>query len=44
MEEGRTEHPEKTPDDELQKKPHTKAQKVQAQTETPTRAVALVAG
>ena len=41
MKEGRKpEYPEKTPGDELQKMPH----KIQASSETGTRAVALVAG
>ena len=42
MKEGRKpEYPEKTPGDELQKMPHAK---IQAPSETRTRAVALVAG
>ena len=45
MKEGRKpEYPEKTPGDELQKMLHTKAQKIQALTETRTRTIALVAG
>ena len=45
MKEGRKpEHPEKTPDDGLQKMPQTKAQKIQAPSETRTRTLALVAG
>ena len=45
MKEGRKqEYPEKTPGDELQKMPHTTARKIQAPSETRTRAVALVAG
>ena len=37
-------YPEKTPDDELQKLPHTKRTKIQAPSETRTRTLALVAG
>ena len=45
MKEGRKpEYPEKTPDDELQKMPHTKAPKIQTPSETQTRTIALVAG
>ena len=45
MKEGRKpEYPEKTPDDELQKMPHAKSPKIQAQKETRTRTLALVAG
>ena len=46
MKEGRKpEHPEKTPDDGLQKMPHTKfSPKFQTSTETRTRTLALVAG
>ena len=38
------EYPEKTPGDELQKMPHTKARRWKPRSETRTRAVALVAG
>ena len=45
MKEGRKpEYPEKTPNDELQKMPHTKARRFQAPSETRTRTIALVAG
>ena len=45
MKEGRKpEHPKKTPDDEFQKMSHTKAQKIQAPTETRTRTPAMVVG
>ena len=46
MKEGRKpEYPEKTPGDELQKMPQKKENpKIQAPSETRTRAVALVAG
>ena len=45
MKEGRKpEYLEKTPDDELQKMPHTKSPKIQAPTQTQTRTLALVAG
>ena len=45
MKEGRKpEYPEKTPDDEVQKMPHTKTLQIQAPSETRTRTIALVAG
>ena len=45
MKEGRKpKYPEKTPDDELQKMPQTKARKIQAQAETRTHTLALVTG
>ena len=45
MKEGRKpEYPEKTPDDELQKMPHTKARRFKPRSETRTSTVALVAG
>ena len=45
MKEGtEPEYPEKTPGDELQKMPHYYSPKIQAPSETRTRAVVLVAG
>ena len=41
---GGPEYPEKTPDDELQKMPHTKASKIEAPSETRTLKIALVTG
>ena len=43
-EERKPENPEKTPGDELQKMPRTKSPKIQAQSETQTRTIALVVG
>ena len=43
MERRNPEYPEKTPSDELQKMPHTKARRSKPQ-ETRTRTIALVAG
>ena len=43
--EGRKpEYPEKTPGDELQKKPHTENPKIHTPSETRTRTIALVTG
>ena len=45
MKEGRkSEFPEKTPGNELQKMPHTTARRIKPQARTRTRAVAFVAG
>ena len=45
MKEGRKpEYPEKTPDEKLQKKPHTKARKFKSPTQTRTRTLALETG
>ena len=41
---NKPEYPEKSPDDVLQKMPHTKAKKIQAPADTRTCTVALVAG
>ena len=41
---GGAEYPEKTPDDDLQKMPHSLSPKIQAPTETRTRTPASVAG
>ena len=45
MKEGKQpEYPEKTPGDELQKMPHTKAQRFKPQARIRTRTIALMAG
>ena len=45
MKEGRKpEYPEKTPDDKLEKMPHTKTRKLKPQKDTRTRTLALLEG